>query len=135
MVNWRGQEVTDKVLRNSARAMDSVMADCVATAKRNVRRRTTALQGSIQYRPTVHRPDGLVGFWGSFDIHYAIYVEKGTKPHWPPIDAIAKGLGVSRSVAFLIARSISRKGTKAYPYLVPAAEEFYPDLKRRIKVG
>lgn len=53
-------------------------------------------------------------------LNYALPVELGTKPHFPPIeplrDWVEKRLGVpagaSKSVAFLIARKIAAKGTK-----------------------
>ncbi len=53
-------------------------------------------------------------------LNYALPVELGTKPHFPPIaplrDWVEKKLGVpeheSASVAFLIARKIAAKGTK-----------------------
>ncbi len=45
---------------------------------------------------------------------YASFVEWGTRPHFPPVDALkdwaAKFLGDPR-LAFLIARAISRRGT------------------------
>lgn len=53
-------------------------------------------------------------------LNYAVPVELGTKPHFPPLaplrDWVEKKLGVSksqsRSVAFLVARKIAAKGTK-----------------------
>ena len=60
---------------------------------------------------------------GSF--FYGVAVREGTKPHFPPIEAlipwVRKKLGIgdakqARSVAFLIARKISRVGNKANPY-------------------
>jgi len=54
-------------------------------------------------------------------VSYALPVELGSRPHFPPIGPIAlwvrRKLGISdereaRSVAFLIARKISRVGTK-----------------------
>lgn len=56
-------------------------------------------------------------------VGYGVYVEKGTRPHFPPIAAItpwAKRKGIS---PFLVARSIARKGTKAKPFMAPAAQE------------
>jgi HK97 gp10 family phage protein len=57
------------------------------------------------------------------NVKYASYVEFGTRPHWPPVDALkdwaAKKLG-DESLAFVVARAISRRGTKAQPYLGPA---------------
>jgi len=56
---------------------------------------------------------------------YGVAVRQGTRPHFPPIAAlipwVVKKLGIgdpkqARTVAFLIARKISRVGTKANPY-------------------
>lgn len=56
---------------------------------------------------------------------YGQAVRGGTRPHFPPIAAlipwVIKKLGIfgekeARSVAFLVARKISRVGTKANPY-------------------
>ena len=51
---------------------------------------------------------------------YGIYVHEGTRPHWPPFDAIdpwAKRHGIP---TFLVQRAIARKGTKAVPFLKDA---------------
>jgi len=56
---------------------------------------------------------------------YGVAVRQGTRPHFPPIAAlipwVVKKLGIgdekqARTVAFLIARKISRVGTAANPY-------------------
>lgn len=133
--NWRGEEVINKVMQKTALAMDSVTIDCVVHAKANVRKRTATLQGGIQMRRARLMKQGmLVALWGVWGVKYAIFVEKGTRPHFPPVEAIRRGMKVTAQHAFLIARSIARKGTKPYPYLMPAADKFYPDLKRRIKL-
>ena len=62
---------------------------------------------------------------------YAKPVEYGSKPHWPPLAPIElwvrRKLRVpaarSKSVAFLVARKISRHGTPAQPFLGPALEQ------------
>ena len=61
----------------------------------------------------------MKGVWGT-PAKYAESVEFGTRPHWPPQDPILywvqHKLGITGpeavAVAFLIARKISRKGTK-----------------------
>ena len=57
---------------------------------------------------------------------YAEYVEKGTSAHFPPPSALqgwALRHGFSGPQAgFLVARAISRSGTKPRPYMKPAAE-------------
>lgn len=59
------------------------------------------------------------------NVKYAPYQELGTRPHFPPISAIAKwlknkGLNIP---AFIVARSMARKGMKARPYLIPGIEK------------
>lgn len=53
------------------------------------------------------------------DVRYAAAVHNGQRPHWPPISVMnawvaRKRLAVS---GFVVARSISRHGTKARPFL------------------
>ncbi|MEI7890919.1 MAG: HK97 gp10 family phage protein [bacterium] len=72
---------------------------------------------------------------------YAIFVAKGTKPHWPPIKAITKWANRKGIPPFLVARSIARKGTKANPFFdnavsvgqVIADDEFQKALDKTIK--
>lgn len=63
---------------------------------------------------------GVEGFVGS-SAPYTEYVELGTRPHFPPIEALIDWVKVkfsisddreARGVAFLVARKISRVGTK-----------------------
>lgn len=73
------------------------------------------LRSSIEARlvPTAR---GLTVQVGS-DVEYALFVETGTRPHFPPVVALA-GWGRRHGVsAFLVARAISRRGTKAAAYL------------------
>lgn len=57
------------------------------------------------------------------NVDYASFVEFGTRPHFPPVDALrdwaAKKLG-DENAAFLVARAIGQRGTPARPYLGPA---------------
>lgn len=70
---------------------------------------------------------------------YWKYVENGTKPHWPPVDAIKKWISVkpvlprplksgklptTDQLAYLIGRKISKVGTKAKPFLKPTLSSF-----------
>lgn len=88
------------------------------------------------------------------------YLEYGTRAHWPPIQALIdwvhhKGIAGSfrtspsgkitrsksneqqtadKAMAFVIARSISRKGTRALPHLFPGVEAgiaFFEKLLRQ----
>lgn len=55
---------------------------------------------------------------------HGLYVEKGTAPHFPPpaaLDGWARRHGFQSG--YQAARAISRSGTKAQPFMGPAAEE------------
>ena len=77
---------------------------------------------------------------------YWKYLEYGTKPHFPPVEKIAawirikpvlphpnaKGkLPTQKQLAFLIARSISKKGTKPTNTLQQTIDEF--QLSKKVK--
>jgi len=72
---------------------------------------------------------------------YAIFVAKGTKPHWPPMKAITKWANRKGIAPFLVARAIARRGTKANPFFdnavlagqVIADDEFKKALDKTIK--
>jgi len=63
-------------------------------------------------------------------MNYGRAVEEGSAPHFPNPDNlrpwVERVLGLrdkpARDAAFLIARAISRRGTRAQPYMQPAAE-------------
>ena len=89
-------------------------------------------------------PKAMSGLWTSFHnerlgpLHYRVsqgrnygrMVEEGTRPHFPNPDNLQPWvelvLGVrgkdARDKAFLIARAIARRGTRAQPYMGPAAQ-------------
>lgn len=137
-IEWRGDEMKDSILDKTRRAMDRVMADCVVVAKELVPVDTTALQRSIQMRPTVPEGKGLVGYWGSFGIRYAIYQEMGTGMYAPGGGSAyeirpkhKKALfweGAAHPVA-----SVMHPGVRARPYLRPAADAIYPELAEYIR--
>lgn len=60
--------------------------------------------------------EGLTGIIGS-NVQYAPHVEFGTRPHHPPLAALQPwaqrhGFPEGKKGAYLVARAISRKGTK-----------------------
>ena len=80
-------------------------------------------------------PAGLVWTVGT-KVKYGPYVEFGTRPHWPPLDAIRKWCqvrGIPESAAFLIARKISRVGTPERPWLYPAFLEGMKNHANRVR--
>lgn len=104
-MNWEGDLVAQKT-RNACRwGIDSVMADCVVSAKSNHpwKNRTGILEGSIQMRQAVDQGSALIGTWGSWKVEYARWLEEGTRR------------------------------MKPYPFLIPASERHYQSLGLRIR--
>lgn len=99
------------------------------------------LGGSISYQVTASLAEvtGLVQTANP----YAVAVEMGTKPHFPPVepirDWVEARLGVaekdSRNVAYLIARKISRVGTQGAHMFGNAIERLTPDIERTVKAA
>lgn len=70
---------------------------------------------------------------------YWKFIEYGTRPHFPPLSAIKKWISVkpvlprplpsgklptANQLSYLIARKISKVGTKAHPFLKPTINDF-----------
>jgi len=90
-------------------------------ARRLAPRDTGRLQGSISSRISGGGAS-IVGEVGP-SVAYGLYVERGTRPHWPPTAALggwARRHGIS---PFAVARGIARKGTRAQPFVQPALEK------------
>ncbi len=60
-----------------------------------------------------HQLGDYVGIVGTA-VPYGAFVEYGTKPHFPPVAAVQGWANRHGAVAFLVARGISRHGTKAH---------------------
>lgn len=100
------------------RAMTTSLLLVEASARRNARTDTRQLMNSIVSR---QRQVGstLIGEVGPSARH-GIYVERGTRPHWPPVAALvgwARRHGVS---PYAVQRAIARRGTRARPFMAPA---------------
>lgn len=126
----------------SARGLDSIQRGFKAAPQRTVRlllaamtqatllverevkehmpRGATGLTAASVSSDAFSTPVGVLGVVGSSQPS-AVFVELGTKPHMPPVAALIPwvqavlGVDAKRapSVAFLIARKIASKGTKA----------------------
>lgn len=67
--------------------------------------------------------DGSV-IWG-FAAEYAEHVEFGTRPHFPPVDALkrwARRVLGDEGAAWPVAKKIAEKGTPAQPYVRPGID-------------
>jgi len=67
---------------------------------------------------------------------YGIFVHEGTRPHWPsfgegtPLNRWARLHGIE---PFLVARAISRRGTKAKPFLKEGIKDALPKINFRFE--
>jgi hypothetical protein len=81
---------------------------------------TGQLQQSIYAKVTgSYRGEVFVG------AKHGIFVERGTRPHWPPREPIERWAAVKLhqpGLGFVISRKIARVGTKAHEYFKPAVE-------------
>lgn len=93
--------------------------------KQNVNKASRALEKDIKTKK-----GNLWRRVGS-DLNYAVFLEEGTRPHFPPaykgssLDLWAESKGIP---TYAVARSIARKGTKAHPFVEPT----YIDVKPKI---
>jgi hypothetical protein len=121
-----GAEPLARALRRSpavvaaaqAQAMEASLLLLERDARRGARQDTRRLMNSITHA-VAGRGTTLTGRVGP-SVGYGLYVERGSRPHWPPIAALvgwARRHGVS---PYAVQRSIARKGTRARPFLLPA---------------
>ena len=67
-------------------------------------------------------------------VHYAPHVEYGSRPHWAPKGALQPwarrhGFPMGPVGDFLVRRIIARRGTKAHPFMRPAAAASLPLIR------
>jgi hypothetical protein len=105
-------------------AVEASLLEGEAEAKRECPVNEGALRASLTHQKAV-TDDAIVGQLGT-PVAYGPAVEWGTKPHFPPLEAIQrwvhlKGLAASedeeKSIAFAIARKISARDTVGKFYL------------------
>jgi phage gpG-like protein len=91
-----------------------------------------------RYRASIKTEvEPLVAYVGS-NLKYAPFIEYGTRPHWPPLSAMQPwarrhGFPSGRGGAFLVARRIAQRGTKALMVLHSAKDDSMNDIQRFLK--
>ena len=124
-----------EVQRECFKAMQSASLDIIADAKSNLRVNGSVVTGNLRASGKVQKVDDKtldVGFFSlDSDKGYASYVEYGRKPGKMPPPNILEAWAYkkfrlshkeARSMAWALARSIAKKGTKARPFFEPAVE-------------
>lgn len=111
-------------------ASEKPMREATQLVTREARKHTPTDQGTTRasITPSVMvKGNTTVGVVGS-KLKSALWVEKGTRPHWPPIAALEPWARRHGTIAFLVARAISKRGMKGHHMLENALE----DNRRRI---
>lgn len=107
---------------NLQKAMDYSTTRVKQNVREEIVNRGITNQGGLQKSVNVYESTPKRGVVGVGE-KYGLYVEQGSRPHFPPVAAIERWaqtkLGV-RGAGFLIARKIARVGTKAHPFVAPA---------------
>ena len=124
-----------EVQRECFNAMQTASLDIIADAKSNLRVNGSVVTGNLRASGKVQKVDDKtldVGFFSlDSDKGYASYVEYGRKPGKMPPPNILEAWAYkkfrlshkeARSMAWALARSIAKKGTKARPFFEPAVE-------------
>jgi len=94
--------------------MSLTLAKTIKVIEAEAKKEAPADRGTLRSK-IVSKSSGLKGAVEA-RTDYAVYVHEGTRPHFPPISAVegwARRHGIE---PFLVARAISRKGTKAHPF-------------------
>lgn len=134
----KGLKETQRNLEQAARdlrgtpivnAMRDATLIVTRDAKRNAPVDTGRLRASITPAVSI-AGETIQGVVGS-NVTYAPYVELGTRPHWPPISALEVWAQRHHTSAFLVARAISRRGTKAVEYLQRAFRDNRDKIEAR----
>lgn len=122
-LDWRGEQVKRNLRTAQVKGIDTTMAACVLHAKENhgpgahgaqrFETQTGQLERSVRIVDAGHEiRGGARGRWGSTDLAYARRIELGFQGK----DSAGRVVDAP-----------------AYPFLIPAANDEYPKLARRIR--
>ncbi len=65
---------------------------------------------------------------------YAEAVEKGSRPHWPPLEAITPWANSHGIEPKLLQAAIGHRGTKPNPFLEPALKDAIPEIEGFLRI-
>lgn len=111
-----------------------------------IQERTPAAQGTLKEsfiaQDVTRLADGVIGQVGT-SLNYAVPVELGTRPHFPPIAAIMDWVKVKfgvtgpagERIAFAIARKIAKRGTKGAHMVQHAFDAGRPEVVRQFAIA
>jgi HK97 gp10 family phage protein len=129
-IQIKGLDELSQKFGSSEKALDGYLQQAMDRStrevKKNVRQEITdkkiSNQGELRKSVNVYESTPFRGVVAVGE-KYGLYVEKGTRPHRPPVGPLerwAKTKLQQSGLGFVIARKIAREGTKANPFVKPA---------------
>lgn len=116
--------------------MVEAMRDSVLMVQRDARKAAPVFSGGLRASilPEIKKPffGEMIGVVGS-NVKHALFMEKGTRPHFPPTAALRSWARRKGIPAFVVARAISRKGLKPRRFLQNAYDENKEKIFRRFE--
>lgn len=100
------------------------------TIKTNAKAKAPVAFGKLK-RGISHTVEGLSGIVWSKE-KYGLFVELGTRPHFPPVEALKPWARLklgNENLAWAVAKKIAKRGTKAKPFFQPAVNESLPTIR------
>ena len=130
-VSVKGTAELQKALRQYGAKAEKLVAAALYREAEGVMAKSkeespVGVDGNLRASGFVNLPETVNGKirvelgYGGPSASYALYVHEGTRPHFPPVDALkpwAKKFLGDESAAFAVARKIARVGTKATKFL------------------
>ncbi len=138
----------DKDVRRAAMAgLEKGGMGIIADAQVNLRENGSVVTGLLRQSGKVQKVDDEtldVGFFDTTNQHsgYALYVEYGRRAgKFPPLDELVQWARKkftlkekdAKSVGFLIARKIAKKGSKPHPFFQPAVKKNEQSILRAVR--
>jgi len=139
-VKARGELVikaVDRLARTSEETIKSVLAkgaiDLQREIKANIKKQHAIDTGNLWRSVQIKTKEGGLVKEVIEQADYGVYVERGTKKHFPPVKALelwAKRRGLN---VYAVVKAIGKKGTKAKPHFIPALRTVLPEIFRNLE--
>lgn len=118
------------------------MVASTAAVKRTAKEEVPIYQGELRRgifdKVTSSIAKSVQGLVYVANVKYGLWVEMGTRPHFPPVEPLEKWARIKLGkpgAGFLIARKIAKRGTKAHPFMLPALENNKQKIQRYFEEG
>ena len=144
------QRTMDGTMQKAMQGLEKAALNIIADAKENLKGNHSVVTGQLRASGRVQRVEGDeqaidAGFFSEgSESGYAYFVEYGRRSgKMPPLFVIKqwvrKKFGVdakeAKSIGFLIARKIAKKGTKPHPFFAPAVEKNKKQINEAITMA